>query len=179
MDALEDGQGFQPSLAEVIFRNSQLCYPVVLLFAFIISAAIHSIVTSKTEEEVVAPAVKGPGGKPLPFTKKRREHRDTQGPFVHSGSVAKTVFQYLSAGLVLSFVANGAAIALRALSARGVKGEVGDWWCDEQRIVSLSHFQVFGPNGLSNYWLDILTTPLKGLRCWIGFLLRLRSHHLV
>ncbi|KAK1781775.1 hypothetical protein QBC45DRAFT_39734 [Copromyces sp. CBS 386.78] len=135
MDALKDGQGSQPSLAEVVFRNSQLCYPVVLLFAFIISAGIHSIVTSKTEEEVVAPTVKGPGGKPLPFTKRRREHHDTQAPFVHNGDVAKTVFRYLSAGLVLSFVANGAAIALRALSARGVKGEVGDWWCDEQRIV--------------------------------------------
>jgi hypothetical protein len=179
MDALKDGRGFQPSLAEVVFRNSQLCYPVVLLFAFIISAGIHSIVTSKTEEEVVAPTVKGPGGKPLPFTKRRREHHDTQAPFVHNGDVAKTVFQYLSAGLVLSFIANGAAIALRALSARGVKGEVGDWWCDEQRIVSLSHFQVFGPNGLSNYWLDILTTPLKGLRCWVCFLLRICSHHFV
>lgn len=137
MDALMDGRGFQPSLAQVIFRNSQQCYPVVLLFAFIISAGIHSVVTSKTEEEVVAPTVKGPGGKPLPFTKRRREHLDTQGPFVHSGGVAKPMFQYLSAGLVLSFVANGAAIALHALSARGVKGEVGDWWCDEQRIVSL------------------------------------------
>lgn len=143
MDALKDGRGYQPSLAEIVFRNSQLCYPVVLLFAFIISAGVHSVVTSKTEEEVVAPTVKGPGGKPLPFTKRKREHYDAQGAFVHSGSVARTVFQYLSAGLVLSFVANGAAIALRALSARGVKGEVGDWWCDEQRIVSLSHFQVF------------------------------------
>ena len=137
MDTLEDGRGLQPSLAETVFRNSQLCYPVILLFAFIISAAIHSIVTSQTEEEVVAPTVTGPGGKPLPFTKRRREHHDTQARFVHNGSVAKTVFQYLSAGLVLSFIANGAAISLRALSARGVKGEVGDWWCDEQRIVSL------------------------------------------
>lgn len=135
MDALKSGRAFQPSLAEVVFRNSQLCYPVVLLFAFIISAGIHSIVTSKTEEEVVAPTIKGPGGKPLPFTKRRREHHDIQAPFVHNGDVAKTVFQYLSAGLVLSFVANGATIALHAVSARGVKGEVGDWWCDEQRIV--------------------------------------------
>ena len=128
------------STAEVIYLRAQLLYPVVLLVAFIVSAGAHSILTARSEEELVVPLATGPGGKPLPVTKRKRgqpgDHR-SQVDFPAS-STARRFFQYATASVILTFFANATAIALRALQARGAQGKVGKWWCGEERTVSLS-----------------------------------------
>ncbi|KAK4106394.1 ABC transporter-like protein [Parathielavia hyrcaniae] len=135
---LEKG-GSEPSLstAQSVLRTAQLLYPVVLLLSFVVSAAIHTIVTSKTEEELVVPTIKGPGGKPLPVTKRKREqqaleaHGDSRG----SGGFAWASSLYLTGAVVASFVANGAAIALHAMKSSRDADADGVWWCGEERIV--------------------------------------------
>jgi len=137
MDAhFESGE--PQSFVEHIFLRAQIFYPVVLLLAFILSAGVHSVVTSQSEEELLVPTVKGPGGKPLPITKRKREQLDEPqalDPATDSSS-ARTAFRYGTAALVATFLANGAAIAVHALSSGGGAGSKDGWWCGEERTVS-------------------------------------------
>ncbi|KAK0630595.1 hypothetical protein B0T17DRAFT_590058 [Bombardia bombarda] len=132
MESPKTGDDSSRTTAEIVYDYAQLCYPAVLLLAFIISAAVHSILTSRTEEELVVPTARGPGGKPLPITKRKREHHEEPqvGLDVGGSGLATAAFQYITAALVLSFFANGAAISAHALQERDV-----GWWCMEQRTV--------------------------------------------
>ncbi|KAK4171580.1 ABC transporter type 1, transmembrane domain-containing protein, partial [Triangularia setosa] len=142
MDALlptsgpEHGQEYVKTSAQVIYETTQQCYPVVLLLAFIISAAVHSIAKSRTEEELLIPTATGPGGKPLPITKRRREHREQGSIYSTDGCTGGNtiqVFRYLTGVLVLSFAANAAATALHVWQSSKLGGEL--WWCGEERVV--------------------------------------------
>lgn len=95
------------SLADEILRHTQYLYALVLLIAFVSCAAWYSVVNAKKEEDLVQPKVKGPGGKPLPLTKKKRALADGSrkiGPGF--GRTAKNVFRYLAAVVFLSYVAS-------------------------------------------------------------------------
>ena len=59
------------SPAERVRDITQYLYPDLLLLAFITIGATHSVYTAMRKEDVVIPTVKGPGGKPLPVTKRR------------------------------------------------------------------------------------------------------------
>jgi hypothetical protein len=139
MDALLENGGSEQSSsrAQSVLRTAQLLYPVVLLLAFITSAGVHTIVTSRTEEQLVVPSVRGPGGKPLPVTKKKREQEasepddDTTG----NGGLAWNVLVYLTGAVVLSFVANGAAVVAHAMQSSRNDGLDNAWWCGEQTVV--------------------------------------------
>ncbi|CAP68590.1 uncharacterized protein PODANS_7_5610 [Podospora anserina S mat+] len=143
MDALlqtsgpeHDGQQYVKAFAQVTYETTQKCYPVVLLLAFIISAGIHSIAKSRTEEELLIPTATGPGGKPLPITKRKREHRDQQSLYSTdgcNGGISIQVFRCLVGALILSFAANAAATALHVWQSSKVGGEL--WWCGEERVV--------------------------------------------
>ncbi|KAK3375080.1 hypothetical protein B0H63DRAFT_265990 [Podospora didyma] len=124
-----------PSTAAHVFRTAQLCYSVVLLLAFIVSAGVHSIITSRSEEELVVPTALGPGGKPLPVTKRKREHEEPRVRDVYSGTAVRRTCQYVTVGIILSFFANGTAIALHALQSHNVSDEAWGWWCGEERTV--------------------------------------------
>jgi hypothetical protein len=135
---LENGGPEQgSSTAQSVLRTAQLLYPVILLLTFIISAGVHTIVTSKTEEELAAPAVKGPGGKPLPITKRKRElgASEADDDVSGAGGLAWSVFLYLTGATVMSFVANGAAVAVHAMKSSRDDGLADAWWCGEERIV--------------------------------------------
>ncbi|KAK4170777.1 hypothetical protein QBC36DRAFT_295980, partial [Triangularia setosa] len=142
MDALlptsgpEHGQEYVKTSAQVIYETTQQCYPVVLLLAFIISAAVHSIAKSRTEEELLIPTATGPGGKPLPITKRKREHREQGSIYSTDGCTGGNtiqVFRYLTGVLVLSFAANAVATALHVWQSSKLGGEL--WWCGEERVV--------------------------------------------
>lgn len=95
------------SLADDILRHTQYLYALVLLIAFVSCAAWYSVVNAKKEEDLVQPKVKGPGGKPLPLTKKKRTLADGSrkiGPGF--GRTAKNVFRYLAAIVFLTYVAS-------------------------------------------------------------------------
>ncbi|KAB5570203.1 hypothetical protein GE09DRAFT_957754 [Coniochaeta sp. 2T2.1] len=116
--------------AEIWYLRLMLCYPAVLLVTFILSAAAYSIYSSKSEEELVQPVATGPGGKPLPVTKRKKKHAQTPAFEVHIGLWARRTFQYMTAALCLTFVANCAAVL-----AHGFDEQQPDWWCGEERVV--------------------------------------------
>ncbi|TFB01956.1 Heavy metal tolerance protein [Trichoderma ghanense] len=102
------------TLAEVVLRDTQYIYSLVLLVTFIVLAAWYSVFNSKKEEDPVQPTVKGPGGKPLPITKRKRRSDGDRKIGPRFGRVAKNVFRYLAAGIFLSYVATGVCMFVHA-----------------------------------------------------------------
>ncbi|KAK3987941.1 putative heavy metal tolerance protein precursor [Cladorrhinum sp. PSN332] len=143
MDALSHSSGPVQSLtaAQTVYLKAQLCYPVVLLLVFVITAGIHSVVTARSEEEFVYPTTTGPGGKPLPVTKRKREHReiaDDQDSVHGNGNgngIPSGIFKYLTGATILSFIANGFAIASHISQSATDSKSKGLWWCGEERFV--------------------------------------------
>lgn len=90
-----------------ILRRTSFVYALILLVAFISGAAWYSVFNAKKEEDIVQPVVKGPGGKPLPITKrkKRTDGRRKLGPSF--GRTGKNVFRTIAAGIFLSYVVSG------------------------------------------------------------------------
>src|SRR5437667_10882788 len=97
-------------VAEVILEAAEYLNPIILLASFIISAATHSIHTAKNED-IIVPAARGPGGKPLPITRKKKDQDDRLGaaPF---GPIARRAMQYVSVAVTFTFIGNGIAISL-------------------------------------------------------------------
>ncbi|KAF4994021.1 hypothetical protein FGRMN_6055 [Fusarium graminum] len=94
-------------LVDYILRKTQYLYALILLTAFISGAAWYSVVNSKKQEDQVQSTIKGPGGKPLPITKKKRSRADGDrkiGPGF--GRTAKNVFRYLAFVVFLTYVAS-------------------------------------------------------------------------
>jgi hypothetical protein len=118
--------------ADLWYLRTMLCYPAVLLSTFIITAATYSIQSSRSEEELVEPVATGPGGRPLPATKRRKKDPKAKSPLfeLYIGVGARRAFQYVTAALVLSFVADCATVLARVFDDRG-----RDWRCDEERVV--------------------------------------------
>ena len=114
------------NLAESVLFYAQIAYPFVLLVAFGVALGLHSILTSTTQEDVVHPDVSGPGGRPLPVTKKRKTSV-TASRAIALSQTARHVFQYGTAAVVISFLANGINICLHATA--------GGWWCNDEQIV--------------------------------------------
>ncbi|KAL2752623.1 hypothetical protein ACRALDRAFT_2044398 [Sodiomyces alcalophilus JCM 7366] len=104
--------GDSTTAADILNRTLKL-YPLVLFLAFFASNIVYSIFTAKKEEEIAADTnAKGPGGKPLPITKKTRKgnsegDRDHWGPRLSPAS--RLIFTGISGILVLAFCSNGLA----------------------------------------------------------------------
>ncbi|OTB07167.1 hypothetical protein M426DRAFT_8895 [Hypoxylon sp. CI-4A] len=121
------------SPSERVRDVTQYLYPDLLLLAFIVIGATHSVYTAMRKEDVVVPTVKGPGGKPLPVTKRRRSDDDLSDPDDFSPN-ARRFFQTSMMLATLTFFGAGGAIAARALIHRSADGEHG-WWCGEPKTV--------------------------------------------
>jgi ATP-binding cassette, subfamily B, vacuolar membrane transporter HMT1/ACLQ len=129
----------EESALELILKYTLYWYPVLLLVAFVSFGAYISIRTATAEEgDKSEPKVYGPGGKPLPMTKKKNrdgEKRIYYGP--EFGPFALAVFRYISVGLILSFCANGAAVTLHVVFNHWRAPHDGPdaWWSDEPMTV--------------------------------------------
>lgn len=97
--------------AEVWRGRIMLCYPAILLVAFILSAATCSILSSKPKEEEQASTASE--GKPSPVVLKNWA---TRLPLrVHMGKWARGVFQAVSLLVVLTFVVDAVTLVPRIL----------------------------------------------------------------
>src|SRR6266566_1940988 len=111
------------SRAEAVQFAAELWYAPVLLFVFMLSAACHSILVSKDQEDEVACVATGPGGRPLPSTKRKRA--SARRPPAVDGDFSKLVrrvFDYLTCFVVLTFLANAVAITARTLGGANEGG---------------------------------------------------------
>lgn len=102
------------TFADYLLRETQYLYALILLITFISGAAWYSVFNAKKEEDVVQSKVKGPGGKPLPITrrKKRNDGERKIGP--HFGTAAKVVFRCISAVIFLSYAATCTSMFVHA-----------------------------------------------------------------
>ncbi|KAI1878545.1 uncharacterized protein JN550_000727 [Neoarthrinium moseri] len=118
-----------------IFRNVlQYSYPAVLLLAFVIIGATDSIITALRKEGGIVATVKGPGGKPLPVTKRKRESQDDEDEDSYYSPASKSFFQWCMMAATFTFFCAGANVAARALTYRSTSGAHG-WWCGEPKTV--------------------------------------------
>lgn len=128
------------SLADIVLQKTQYLYALVLLVAFVSLAAWYSVFNSKKEEDAVKPTVKGPGGKPLPVTKrqKRTDGERKLGP--HFGFAAKNVFRYLAAIVFLAYLGNAASMFIHAFWYENPNewSKDGLSWAGEWTVVSIS-----------------------------------------
>jgi len=102
------------SPVDLVLRETQYFYAVVLLAAFIGCAAWYSVYNAKKDEDLVQPLVKGPGGKPLPITKRKKRDNGERKIGPRFGRAAKNVFRYLAGVVFLAYVASGAATFIHA-----------------------------------------------------------------
>lgn len=115
-----DTRGLRPATdaindsGDALRRQTQYLYALILLFAFVSGAAWYSVYNAKKEEVVVQTTVKGPGGKPLPITKRKKRDDGERKLGPRFGPTAKNVFRYLAAVLFLSYVGTGVSMFIHA-----------------------------------------------------------------
>lgn len=97
-----------------ILRETQYLYALVLLISFITLAAWYSVYNAKKEDIIIESQAKGPGGKPLPITKRKKQDTDERKIGPHFGFAAKNVFRYLAAIVCLTYVGSGASMFVHA-----------------------------------------------------------------
>lgn len=125
---------------EVVRNFVQYAYPGVLLLSFLLVGALDSISSALRKEEVVVATVRGPGGKPLPVTKRRKDTSSNDDDDRPSPRL-RAFFQYSMLAATVTFLVVGADIAHRALWNRSIDGEHG-WWCGEPKTVSNAHWML-------------------------------------
>ena len=96
-----------PDLTDRILEQTQYVYSVVLLAAFIGGAAWYSVMNSKKDEDETIPTMKGPGGKPLPITKKNKRDNGERKIGPDFGVTAKNVFRVLAFVVFLCYLLTG------------------------------------------------------------------------
>lgn len=108
-------------------------FPWVLLLLFLIAFVANGVASAESSSDTASPVVTGPGGKPLPrSTKKRDEELERlRRKRLDFSPLRKLVFYYLSAALIVTFVANAACVVVHALTKRDQ-----GWWCGEPMAVS-------------------------------------------
>ncbi|GAW24539.1 hypothetical protein ANO14919_141260 [Xylariales sp. No.14919] len=122
------------SLAKSILTATQYLYPGLLLLILLLFGVIYSIYTARNKGDVIVPTVTGPGGRPLPVTKKRPVDNNSEEPDGRFSPAIRALFQWLYTAVTLTFIGQGAAIATRALLQRNPEGDRA-WWCGESKTV--------------------------------------------
>lgn len=125
---------------ELLYR----LYPVIVITIYTLAALICSVRTSGTADDVVAPTVRGPGGKPLPMTKKKKRHNNSsrrlsRADLFEIGPRARFVFRLLAVILTTTLFMNAMAIGVHTWRANPnlLEREGGmNWWCGEPMVVS-------------------------------------------
>jgi hypothetical protein len=145
-------------------------FPWVLLLLFMVAFVANSVASAESSADTAGPVVTGPGGKPLPRpTKKREEEQERlRRKRLDFSPLRKLVFYYLSAGVILTFVANATNIVIHALTKRA-----DGWWCGEPTAVSgscISSRPYMRANSLADLYLCVclLLQPVPDLA---------RGHH--
>lgn len=112
----------------------QYAYPIILLAFFLLAFTVRSIATSSSTNSNGDEPAHGPGGKPLPLSKKAKK-ASTRDPGPELSRARKLVFEWLSVAACLTFVANTVNVIVHALYDRK-RG----WWCGQAVVVSVRVF---------------------------------------
>ena len=130
---------FNGTITEVVLDVTHFNYPWILLFIFLTAFVANSILSAQPSAETVESIVTGPGGKPLPRSAKKLKEAKENVNLKDFSPGRKLLFIWLSAGVIITLVANATNIVAHALTKR----ENG-WWCGEATAVSRKrkHFMI-------------------------------------
>jgi ATP-binding cassette, subfamily B, vacuolar membrane transporter HMT1/ACLQ len=118
-----------------ILYSTKTAYPAVVLGVFLLGFVIYGIVNAPSEDaKVEVRARRGPGGRPLPLRRKSARQVKEAIKVTDFSPNSKLIFKVISAGVLVSFVANGAAIILQVLIYRDDR-----WWPGQSAVVSPEH----------------------------------------
>jgi hypothetical protein len=121
-----------PTAVDSVLKYTLYWLAFTLLIVFIGFAGALSIICARTDEDFVKPSARGPGGKPLPVTKRKRKGGQGDGKKFGPdfGPCARRSFQGLSVCLIFTFVANAIAIAVHTIQSVPWPFKGGDegWW---------------------------------------------------
>lgn len=110
---------------DVVHFNYAWCLGLIFVLVFMASTVQFAQSPAESEE----PVLLGPGGKPLPRSRKKtKEERERRKQKVFSPG-RQLLFNYLSVALLLTFVAHGCNIIIHALVAPE------GWWCGKPTAV--------------------------------------------
>jgi hypothetical protein len=121
--------------AREILYTTKTAYPAVVLGVFLLGFIIYGVANAPSDEsKVEVHAKRGPGGRPLPLRRKSASQVKEAIKVTDFSPNAKLIFRTISAGVLVSFVVNGAAIILQVLIYREDR-----WWPGQYAVVSLTH----------------------------------------
>ena len=120
--------------AQQILNVVHFSSPIILIIFFLTAFTAQSIATASTDHpNNPHDEQTGPGGKPLPSSKKKPKERNT----LDFSPARKLLFNWLSVGTCTTFVANAAVVILHALVDRK-----DHWWCGEAVAVCYHWFPI-------------------------------------
>jgi hypothetical protein len=119
-------------LVQTALEWAEVVYPVLMCLGFIAAAAGCSVYESRSEEEINGTAIKGPDGHILPVARKHGNHMADEA--LSMSPAARSVFRYINAAVVLTFIANGVAVVTHAMKDH-LAGDEQRWWCEQSRLV--------------------------------------------
>ncbi|CAK7227297.1 ATP-binding cassette-type vacuolar membrane transporter Hmt1 [Sporothrix curviconia] len=125
------------SWPEAIVFSLELWYGVFLLVIFVVSIVLNSIFDSRRAAQLIQPAATGPGGRPLPATRRRSQDSSTLSftPTSEISNFTKRVYTTCYTFVIASFGADFASVLTHAFSdTKNPEIEFG-WWCGEETAV--------------------------------------------
>ena len=121
----------QTPTLELFFSVLQIAYPLVVLFVYLTTFTISSIVTARNRNEEPAEDVTtlGPGGKPLPKHTKTTKDRQSEED-ARFTNPQRLLFEWLTVGICFTLIGNIVVVIAHALIERKE-----GWWCGQAPTV--------------------------------------------
>ena len=114
-----------------ILNISKQAYPAIVLGLFVICFVIYGIVNAPDEgDSVSVGALRGPGGRPLPYRRKSANQVKEAGAIKDFSPVAKLIFRLGQTAVILTFIVDAVLILLQVLLYRK-----DQWWPGQSAIV--------------------------------------------
>jgi hypothetical protein len=118
-----------------ILYTAKTAYPAIVLCVFLLAFIIYGVVNAPSDDDKVeVHAKRGPGGRPLPLRRKSASQIKEAIKDTDFSPNAKLIFRAISAGVLVTFFVNGAAIILQVLIYRDDR-----WWPGQSAVVSPVH----------------------------------------
>jgi ATP-binding cassette, subfamily B, vacuolar membrane transporter HMT1/ACLQ len=134
--------------AREVLYITKATYPAVVFGVFLLAFIIYGVMNAPSDDDKVEVHTKrGPGGRPLPLRRKSASQAKEAVKVTDFSPNAKLIFRAISAGVLVSFVVNGAAIVLQVLIYRDDR-----WWPGQSAVVSLAHESFFKT---TDVWIDL------------------------
>lgn len=114
-----------PHAALELLEYLRTSYPILLLLLFAVAFIANTVASARKANRPESPRM-GPGGRPLPSRSRSSGIRKTQG----FSNTVKRVFNWLSVGVLVTFLADATIYILHVMTARAEH-----WWRGQSVVV--------------------------------------------